>query len=131
MKYVQGPMTTEIIAPAQTMDSLCPLSPPLRSSSTQVWSGSCLDRWHCVIESAAEAGEASAQCLPAPFTWVSPGKQLTGTQTANQMMDPTRRIRRDRGSPAHVALLQSEWLFPLFLTCALCLPIPAQPWLTL
>lgn len=46
---------------------------------------------------AAEAGEASAQCVPAPIAWVSPGKQLTGTQTANQMMDPTRRIRRDRG----------------------------------
>lgn len=29
--------------------------------------------------------------------------------------------------PAHVALLQSEWLFPLFLTCALWLPIPVQP----
>lgn len=24
MKYVQGPMTTEIIAPTQTTDSLCP-----------------------------------------------------------------------------------------------------------
>lgn len=46
---------------------------------------------------AAEAGEASAQCLPAPIAWESPGKQLTGTQTANQMMDPTRRIRHDRG----------------------------------
>lgn len=46
---------------------------------------------------AAEAGEASAQCIPAPIAWESPGKQLTGTQTANQMMDPTRRIRRDRG----------------------------------
>lgn len=46
---------------------------------------------------AAEAGEASAQCLPAPVACESPGKQLTGTQTANQMMDPTRRIRHDRG----------------------------------
>lgn len=46
---------------------------------------------------AAEAGEASAQCLPAPIACESPGKQLTGTQTANQMMDPTRRIRHDRG----------------------------------
>lgn len=26
MEYVQGPMTTEIMAPTQTMDSLCPLS---------------------------------------------------------------------------------------------------------
>lgn len=33
--------------------------------------------------------------------------------------------------PAHVALLQSEWLFPLLLTCALCLPFPVQPCLAL
>lgn len=46
---------------------------------------------------AAEAVEASAQCLQAPIAWESPGTLLTGTQTANQMMDPTRRIRLDRG----------------------------------
>ncbi|CAB1450083.1 unnamed protein product [Pleuronectes platessa] len=153
----------------------------------------CMDSHICAAPlpvshaAAAEAGEASAQRLPAPIDWESPGKQLTGTQTASQMMDPTRRIRRDRGSsytsafqlapsswschialmgplgmnphpgppehrdliqlyslmgcrvdsvssvggslrgPAHVALLRSEWLLPLFLTCALCLPRPVQP----
>lgn len=46
---------------------------------------------------AAEAGEASAQCVPAPIAYESPGKQLTGTRTASQMMDPTRSIRCDRG----------------------------------
>lgn len=45
---------------------------------------------------AAEAGAASAQCLPACITWQFPRKQLTGTQTASQMMDRTGRIRRDR-----------------------------------
>lgn len=40
MKYVQGPMTTAIIAPSQTMDSLCLLSLSLlHSLPPNVWNG--------------------------------------------------------------------------------------------
>lgn len=37
MKYVQGPMTTEIIGGTQTMDSLCPLYHPLHSHPGLEW----------------------------------------------------------------------------------------------
>lgn len=44
-----------------------------------------------------------------------------------QRVDSVSSVRASLRGPAHVALLQSEWLFPLFLTCALCLPSPVQP----
>lgn len=46
MKYVQGPMTTAIIAPSQTMDSLCllSLSSPLAPTQRLEWLLVC-SRW--------------------------------------------------------------------------------------
>lgn len=46
MKYVQGPMTTAIIAPSQTMDSLCllSLSSPLAPTHRLEWLLVC-SRW--------------------------------------------------------------------------------------
>lgn len=43
MKYVHGPMTTEIMAPTLTMDSLCPLSPPLTPTEVLGWQMSVVD----------------------------------------------------------------------------------------
>lgn len=42
-------------------------------------------------------GAPSAWRLPSHRLLNPPGRQLTGTQAAKQMMDPTMRIRRDRG----------------------------------
>lgn len=61
MKYVQGPMTTEIIAPAQTMDCLCPLSPPLHSHPGLEWLMSGTDGKMRPLNLLAEQGEG--QCL--------------------------------------------------------------------
>ncbi len=61
MKYVQGPMTTEIIVPAQTVDSLCPLSPALHSHPRLEWLMPGTDGKMRPLNLLAEQGEG--QCL--------------------------------------------------------------------